>query len=212
MQNYLPSKWDIVSLFFILMLLMGLAWIANNLGGLIDYKDYNSVIQHSSISLNYWYLPFYALQTTLRIFIALFFSFLATFIFGTWAAKSKRAEQIIIPAIDVLQSIPILGFLAITVSIFLALFPNSLWGAQCAVIFGIFTTQAWNMILSFYQSLKNIPKELIEATDMYQLSSWQRFWKLELPFSMPGLIWNTMISVSASWFMIVASESIVVTF
>jgi NitT/TauT family transport system permease protein len=146
------------------------------------------------------------------MFIALGFSLVITFIFGAWAAKSKRAESIIIPMVDILQSIPILGFLAITVTGFLVLFPYSLWGAQAAVIFGIITAQAWNMILSFYQSLKTIPKELREAVDMYQLSAWQRFWKLEVPFAMPGLIWNTMMSMSASWFMIVASESIVVNF
>lgn len=208
----LPSKWDIFSLFFVLSGLILIAWGCSHLGGNIDYTDYSSVSQYEQVPLSMWDLPSYALDTTLRMFIALFFSFMASFIFGAWAAKSERAERIIIPIIDILQSIPILGFLAITITAFLTLFPNSLWGAQAAVIFGIFTAQAWNMILSFYQSLKTIPKELKEAADMYQLSAWQRFWKLEVPFSMPGLIWNTMMSMSASWFMIVASESIVVNF
>lgn len=206
------TKWDLFAILVVLLLISVIAWTTNGLGGNIDYKDQTSVQQYSEISLSLYHLPYYAAETTMRMFIALGFSLLLTFIFGAWAAKSKRAESILIPIVDILQSIPILGFLAITITGFLILFPHSLWGAQAAVIFGIITAQVWNMILSFYQSLKTIPKELKEAADMYQLSAWQRFWKLEVPFSMPGLIWNTMMSMSASWFMIVASESIVVNF
>nr|WP_018299072.1 ABC transporter permease subunit [Fangia hongkongensis] len=208
----LPSRWDLFSLFFVLSMLFIVAWVCSNLGGSVDYRDIHSVSQFEKLSMSLWDLPTYAADTTVRMFIALFCSFIFSFVVGAWAAKSKRAESVIIPIIDILQSIPILGFLAITVTGFLAIFPYSLWGAQLAVIFGIFTAQAWNMVLSFYQSLKTIPKELREASDMYQLSGWQRFWKLEVPFSMPGLIWNTMMSMSASWFMVVASETIVVNF
>jgi len=211
-SKLLPSKWDLFSLFFILSLVFIIAWACSNMGGNVNYKDANTLTHYKDISMSLWDLPKYAADTTVRMFIALFFSFIFSFIIGAWAAKSAKAERIIIPMIDILQSIPILGFLAITVTAFLALFPNSLWGAQAAVIFGLFTAQAWNMILSFYQSLKTVPKELTEATEMYQLSGWQRFWKLEVPFSMPGLVWNTMMSMSASWFMIVASETIVVNF
>ena len=206
------SKWDILSLAIVLLVISAIAWSTSGLSGVVDYKDQASVAQYSQISLDLWDLPYYAAETTMRMFIALGFSLLITFIFGAWAAKSKKAESVIIPLVDILQSIPILGFLAITVTGFLTLFPYSLWGAQAAVIFGIITAQAWNMILSFYQSLKTIPKELREATEMYQLSGWQKFWKLEVPYAMPGLIWNTMMSMSASWFMIVASEAIVVNF
>ena len=206
------SKWDVLSLAIVLLIISVIAWSTSGLSGSIDYKSQVSVAEYSHISLDWVHLPYYAAETTLRMFIALGFSLLITFVLGAWAAKSKKAESVIIPLVDILQSIPILGFLAITISGFLVLFPHSLWGAQAAVIFGIITAQAWNMILSFYQSLKTIPKELREATDMYQLSGWQRFWKLEVPFAMPGLIWNTMMSMSASWFMIVASEAIVVNF
>ena len=206
------SKWDILSLVAVLLVISFIAWSTSGLSGNIDYTSKASVAQYSKIALNYSLLPYYAAETTMRMFIALGISLIITFIFGSWAAKNEKAESIIIPLVDILQSIPILGFLAITASAFLMLFPHSLWGAQCAVIFGIITSQAWNMTLSFYQSLKTVPKELKEASDMYQLSAWQRFWKIEVPYSMPGLIWNTMMSMSASWFMIVASETIVVNF
>ena len=206
------SKWDILSLVAVLLVMSFIAWSTSGLSGNIDYTNKASVAQYSKIALNYSLLPYYAAETTMRMFIALGISLIITFIFGSWAAKNEKAESIIIPLVDILQSIPILGFLAITASAFLILFPHSLWGAQCAVIFGIITSQAWNMTLSFYQSLKTVPKELKEASDMYQLSAWQRFWKVEVPYSMPGLIWNTMMSMSASWFMIVASETIVVNF
>src|SRR6185369_13034035 len=105
------------------------------------------------------------------------------------------AEKILIPVLDVVQSIPILGFLSVTVTGFIALFPGRLLGVECAAIFAIFTSQAWNMAFSFYQSLKAVPKELQEASVIFGLSPWQRFWKLEAPFATPALIWNTMMSV-----------------
>jgi NitT/TauT family transport system permease protein len=104
----------------------------------------------------------------------------------------------------------VMGFLSITVVGFIALFPGSLWGAQCAAIFAIFTSQVWNMALSFYQSLRTVPAELREASDMFHLSAWQRFWRVEVPFAMPGLLWNMMLSMSASWFFVVASEAVTV--
>ena len=162
------------------------------------------------ISINPSKLPFYAINTVLRMFIALIFSIVFTFIFGALAAKNKRAEQIIIPAIDILQSVPVLSFLAITVTGFISLFPGSLLGPECACIFAIFTAQAWNITFSFYQSLKLLPADLCEAAAMFQLSSWQRFWKIEVPYSMPGLLWNMMMSMSASWFFVVVSEAILV--
>ncbi|MGQ3889323.1 ABC transporter permease [Legionella sp. CNM-1927-20] len=162
------------------------------------------------ISLSPTKLPFYAARTVLRMFIALILSILFTFIVGTLASKNRRAEQIIIPAIDILQSVPVLSFLSITVTGFIHLFPNSLLGPECASIFAIFTAQVWNITFSFYQSLKTLPDDLKEAAAMFQLSAWQRFWKVEVPFSMSSLLWNMMISMSASWFFVVLSEAIVV--
>jgi NitT/TauT family transport system permease protein len=116
--------------------------------------------------------------------------------------------MILIPLLDVLQSVPILGFLSFTVTFFLGLFPGSILGAECAAIFAIFTSQAWNMAFSFYASLRSVPRDLNEVTEGFQLSGWQRFWQLEAPFAMPGLIWNMMMSMSGGWFFVVASEAI----
>jgi NitT/TauT family transport system permease protein len=131
--------------------------------------------------------------------------------FAVLAAKYRLAERILIPLLDILQSIPILGFLSITVTGFIALFPGSLLGVECAAIFAIFTSQAWNMAFSLYQSLRTVPAELQEAARVFQLSGWQRFWRLELPFAMPGLLWNMMMSMSGGWFFVVASEAISVS-
>ncbi len=155
-------------------------------------------------------LPEYALRTVLRMFAAIIASLVFTFVVGTLAAKSKRAELVIIPALDILQSVPVLGFLTFTVVYFIKLFPGSQLGAECAAIFAIFTSQAWNMAFSFYQSLRTLPPDLEEAARHFRLSSWLRFWRLEAPFAAPGLIWNTMMSMSGGWFFVVASEAITV--
>ncbi len=164
--------------------------------------------QSTVISLDYALLPSYALRTTLRMLAAMAASLLFTFTYATWAAKSHRAERVLIPILDVLQSVPILGFLSFTVTFFLGLFPGSMLGAECAAIFAIFTSQAWNMAFSFYQSLRTVPRELDEVADSFQLSPWQKFWQLETPYAMPGLIWNMMMSMSGGWFFVVASEAI----
>ncbi|MDQ0468116.1 ABC transporter permease [Labrys wisconsinensis] len=155
-------------------------------------------------------LPDYALRTTLRMFAAIIASLVFTFVVATLAAKSRRAEMIIIPALDILQSVPVLGFLTFTVTFFMNLFPGSQLGAECAAIFAIFTSQAWNMAFSFYQSLRTVPRDLDEVSRGFRLSVWQRFWRLEAPFAAPGLIWNTMMSMSGGWFFVVASEAITV--
>ena len=155
-------------------------------------------------------LPEYALRTVLRMAVALVLSLLFTLGYATLAAKSRRAEKILVPLLDVLQSVPILGFLSITVTGFIALFPGRLLGMELAAIFAIFTSQAWNMAFSFYQSLRTVPQELREVATVFRLSPWQRFWKLEVAYGMPALIWNTMMSVSGGWFFVVASEAITV--
>jgi NitT/TauT family transport system permease protein len=155
-------------------------------------------------------LPEYALRTTLRMFAAILVSLLFTFVVATLAAKSRKAELVIVPALDILQSVPVLGFLTFTVVFFLRLFPGSAFGAECAAIFAIFTAQAWNMAVSFYQSLRTVPRDLEEVSRHFQLSPWLRFWRLEAPFAAPGLIWNTMMSMSGGWFFVVASEAITV--
>ncbi|HEY6979673.1 ABC transporter permease subunit [Reyranella sp.] len=155
-------------------------------------------------------LPEYALRTTLRMFAAIAASLVFTFIVATLAAKSRKAELVIVPALDILQSVPVLGFLTFTVVFFLRLFPQSELGAECAAVFAIFTSQAWNMAFSFYQSLRTVPADLDEVSRHFQLSPWLKFWRLEAPFAAPGLIWNTMMSMSGGWFFVVASEAITV--
>lgn len=162
------------------------------------------------VSLDPANLPDYALRTVLRMFAGIAASLLFTFVVATLAAKSRRAELVIVPALDILQSVPVLGFLTFTVVFFINLFPGSQLGPECAAIFAIFTAQAWNMAFSFYQSLRTLPADLDEAARHFQLSPWLRFWRLEAPFAAPGLIWNTMMSMSGAWFFVVASEAITV--
>lgn len=197
-----PNYWDIVALLFVIGIITLLAWDAKQMAA-----PYH-VGQSIAITLDPHHLPRYAMRTVLRMFIALICSLLFTFIFGTWAAKSHRAEQFIIPVIDICQSIPILGFLSAAIVTFIAIFPGSMLGPECAAIFAIFTSQAWNMALGFYQTVRSVPDDLREAASMYHLSSWQSFWRIDVPFSMPGLLWNMMMSMSAGWFFVVASEAI----
>ncbi|MBU1558572.1 MAG: ABC transporter permease subunit, partial [Gammaproteobacteria bacterium] len=203
-SGWQPNLWDLFFLLIVFVFFVALAWAATQMTS--PYKVGEAIPIHLSIR----YLPRYALLTVLRMAVAVFFSLLFTFSMGALAAKNKHAERVLIPLVDILQSIPVLGFLSITVVAFIYLFPNSLLGPESAAIFAIFTSQAWNMFLGFYQSLKTLPHDLREASAMLKLSGWQRFWKVEVPFAMPSLIWNTMMSLSASWFFIVAAEAITV--
>jgi len=198
----IPNYWDIAALALVLAVVVAFGFGASQMMG--HYQLGKPI----PISLNPLDLPYYALRTVLRMLIALGFSLLFTFIFGSWAAKSRHAERIIIPCIDILQSVPVLGFLSVAIVVFIGLFQGSLLGPECAAIFAIFTAQVWNMTLSFYQSLSTVPKDLREATDMFRLSAWQRFWRLEVSFAMPALLWNAMMSMSGSWVFLVAAEAI----
>jgi NitT/TauT family transport system permease protein len=169
-----------------------------------------TLLDATPISLDPANLPEYALRTTLRMLAAMVASLVFTFIYATVAAKSRRAELVLIPILDILQSVPILGFLTFTVVFFMNLFPGRVLGAELASVFAIFTSQAWNMTFSMYQSLRNVPKDLDEASKSFHLSWWRRFWRLDVPFAMPGLVWNAMMSMSGGWFFVVASEAITV--
>ena len=201
-RKTLPNQFDVIAL---ALIFAGFILIVHGTRGMVLPLE---APQSTVASLDYANLPYYALRTTLRMFAAIFASLIFTFTYATWAAKSRRAERFLIPILDVLQSVPILGFLSFTVTFFLGLFPGSTLGAECAAIFAIFTSQAWNMAFSFYQSLRNVPHELNEVANSLLLSPWQRFWQLETPYAMPGLIWNTMMSMSGGWFFVVASEAI----
>jgi NitT/TauT family transport system permease protein len=162
------------------------------------------------LSLDPIHLPGYAARTSVRMLVALGVSLLFSLSYATWAAKNKRAGKLLVPILDVLQSVPILGFISITVVFFLTLAHDRVLGAELAAIFAIFTSQAWNMAFSVYQSLRTVPAELREAADSFQLTPWMRFWQLEVPFAMPALVWNMMMSMSGGWFFVVAAEAITV--
>jgi NitT/TauT family transport system permease protein len=161
-----------------------------------------------SVSLDPRNLPNYAARSTLRMFAALACSILFTFVYGYTAARSKKAARVLVPLLDILQSVPVLGFLSVTVTAFIALFRGSLLGLEAASIFAIFTGQAWNMTFSFYHSLRSVPSELEEMARLYRLSAWERFTRLELPSSVMGLVWNGMMSFGGGWFFLAASEAI----
>lgn len=155
-------------------------------------------------------LPYYCLRSIVRMFIAYAWSLAFTFVFGSLAAHNRTAERIIIPTIDILQSVPVLGFLAVTVNGFMALFPGSVFGIELAAIFAIFTSQVWNIIYSFFQSVRSIPRDLSESATIFRLRPFQRFVRLEIPSSMIGLVWNSMVSFGGGWFFLAASEAITV--
>lgn len=200
-----PNRWDLVAIPLVLGLLFVLSWGTRQM--VVPYHLGEAL----PLSLDPRHLPYYALRTTLRMVAAMVLSLLFTFTYATLAAKSRRAEALLIPILDVLQSVPILGFLSITVVGFIHLFHGSMLGPEAAAVFAIFTSQAWNMAFSFYHSLKMVPKDLSQAAHLFQLSSWQRFWKLEVPFALPSLVWNAMMSASGGWFFVVASEAISVS-
>lgn len=201
-ERRLPNVWDIVAILCVFATLISVAHVARGTWVRIDAPG------ATEISLDPWRLPEYAVRTTLRMFAALAASLLFTFTYGTAAAKSQRASIILIPLLDILQSVPILGFLTFTVVFFMNLFPGQVLGLELASIFAIFTSQAWNMAFSMYQSLRTVPTDLVEASTSFRLSAWQKFWRLEVPFAIPGLVWNTMMSMSGGWFFVVASEAI----
>ena len=198
----LPNLWDAAALILVLGVLVLMSYGSRGMTAPLNAPE------TAALSLDYWQLPYYGLRTTLRMFAAIILSLIFTFTYATIAAKSRRAEMVLIPLLDVLQSVPILGFLSFTVTFFLGLFPGSTLGAEGAAIFAIFTSQAWNMAFSFHQSLRSVPRDLEEVAASFQLTPWQKFWQLETPFAMPGLIWNMMMSMSGGWFFVVASEAI----
>src|ERR1700757_3915832 len=196
------SRWDVVAILLILGLLVFLGEASRNL------FEPLAELQKQPPSLDPRNLPEYAARTTLRMLIAMVLSLIFTFTYATLAAKSRSAERLLVPLLDILQSVPILGFISVTVVFFMSLAPGRVLGAEFASIFAIFTSQAWNMAFSFYQSLRTVPTELEEAARNFRLNAWMRFWRLDVPFAMPQLIWNMMMSMSGSWFFVVASEVI----
>ncbi len=194
---------DAVVLIGFAVLLFAVIRLAEGVGA-----PFNPEHAAASVSTDPANLPYYAARSLLRMFAALAISVLFTFVYATAAARSRRAEKVLIPLLDILQSVPVLGFLSVTLSIWLVLFPDSMLGLECASVFAIFTSQVWNMTFSFYSSLTTQPRELDEAARVLRLTKWQRFWKLDVPSGMIPLVWNGMMSFGGGWFFLVASEVI----
>ena len=190
----------------VILAIFALLWLLVVLSG--DMRVRFDELHPPALSLDVAFIPYYTARTVLRMFIAFAAALLFTFTYGYVAAKSVRARKVMLPLLDILQSVPVLGFLSITVTGFLALFPGSLLGVECASIFAIFTAQAWNMTFGFYHSLITIPAELQEAATVYRMNRWQRFTKVELPSSAIGLMWNSMMSFGGGWFFVAQSEAI----
>ena len=162
----------------------------------------------AGLDLSPIWLPYYAARSCLRMFIGLAISLTVAIAVGALTVRSAIAERLILPLVDVLQSVPVLGFLAVIVPFFVGLFPGSLLGLEAASIFAIVTGQVWNLIFCYHQSLRTIPKELREAASVYGFSGWQRFTRLDLPASTIPLVWNGMMSFAGGWFFATQSEAI----
>ena len=197
-----PGLWDLLAVVLVVAVIVVLA--RSSQGVLAPLKT----LEIEPVTLDPANLPGYAGRTALRMLAALALSLVFTFTYATLAAKSRRAEMALIPILDILQSVPILGFISVTVIWFMSLAPGRVLGAEFAAIFAIFTSQAWNMAFSFYQSLRTVPEDLLEASQNLQMSGWMRFWRVEAPFATPALVWNMMMSMSGGWFFVVAAEAI----
>jgi NitT/TauT family transport system permease protein len=193
--------------FLLLAVVASLLWSVWTLGtGMVAPLEISQQPLDQSLSS----LPYYAGRTLLRMWMAFGLSLAFALATGYAAARNRRAGAVLLPLLDVLQSVPVLGFLSATAPIFLKLFPHSLLGMECASIFAIFTGQTWNLCFAFYQALRSLPPELEEATRVCRLSRWQRFSILELPAATNTLVWNAMLSFGGGWFFVVQSEALTV--
>lgn len=196
-----PNYWDIAAGVVIFSSLLLLAYSTHHM---VERQ----ALQPDDISLDRWYLLGYAIRSLFRMVLGILFSLVITLVIGTLAAKHKFSEMIILPVIDILQSIPALGYQQMVGLFLFTSFNGGVIGFEWAAVFVIITAQVWNMILSFYQSLKTVPKQYYEVAKINGLSAWQTFWRIEFPFALPLLSWNMMMSLSASWFVVVACEVI----
>ncbi len=162
------------------------------------------------ISLDFKYIPLYGLYSISRIFIALFISLGIALTYGYAAAHSRIMERVLVPLLDVLQSIPVLSFMPAVVVSFTSFFGGSRLALELSSIVLIVTGQVWNLIFAFYSSIKSVPEYLCEASDAFKLNAFMKFLKIELPFAVPSLAWNAMLSVAGGWFFLMACEMLVI--
>jgi len=177
--------------------------------GLISYgREWEAAFHRAvDIDLSLYSLPYYTIFSALRGLAAYGLSLAFTLVIGYWAAKSPKAERLLIPMLDILQSIPVLGFLPALVIALIALFPRTNTGLELACIIMIFTGQVWNMTFSFYSSLKSVPSDFNEVSSVIGLNSWEKLRKVELPFSAMNLVWNSLMSMSGGWFFLSVCEA-----
>lgn len=200
-----PARPALVTIADIVVLLL----VAAVIGALVTFAKQVEApfTQAVQIDLSPAALPKYTLFSLLRGVIALLVSYVFAFVFGWAAASSARAERILLPVLDILQSIPVLGFLPGLVLGLVALFPDRNLGLELAAILMIFTAQAWNLALSFYNSLKSVPDPLRDAAQVAGWSPWRVFRRLEVPAAAPGLVWNGMLSMAGGWFFLMVNEA-----
>ena len=199
-----PNRWDGVAALIVLGLIATIGLEFQQLARPLPPRE-------AAIDLDPAALPGYALRTVARMLAAMALSLAFSFAYAPLAARNRRAERVLVPLLDILQSVPVLGYIALVVALIARLLPGSALGYELAAVFALFTSQAWNLTFSLYQSLKTVPKDLREAARAFGLSRRQTFWRLEVPFATPGLVWNAMMSMSGGWFFIVASEAITVS-
>ncbi len=195
---------DAVVFLALVGLLAAVAWLGHDLWAPLA-PEVRPVVE-----LSPWHLPSYAARSLFRMFAALGASLLFTLVVASWAARSAPAARVILPALDILQSVPVLGFLSATVTFFMALAPGRVLGLELASIFAIFTSQVWNLTFAYHQALVTLPREQAEALRLYRVSGWQRFTHFELPAGIIPLVWNGMMSFGGGWFFLGASEAITV--
>src|SRR5262249_62325309 len=152
-------------------------------------------------------LGLYTLYSLARGLLAYVLSLGFALAYAYWAAHDRLAEKVLLPLLDILQSIPVLAFMPALMLALVHLFPDSELGLNLASVLLIFTGQAWNMVFSFYHSLKTVPPELLEAGRVFRFGAWRRFRCIELPFGTPGLVWNSMMSMAGGWFFLMVCEA-----
>ncbi len=186
-----------------------IAFVLSMIYALIAYgREWEAAFHPAvDIDLSLYSLPYYTLFSAIRGLAAFCLSLLFTLIVGYWAAKSAAAERLLIPLLDILQSIPVLGFLPGLVLMLIALFPRTNTGLELACIIMIFTGQVWNMTFSFYSSLKSVPSDFKEVASIIGLNSGETLLKVELPFSAMNLVWNSLMSMSGGWFFLSVCEA-----
>ena len=189
--------------------LLALLIVFGAIGLLVLFSQSASAPMHEKtiINLSVWSLPKYTMLSLSRGFAAYFLSLIFTLIYGTIAAHNRAAEKVMIPALDVLQSIPVLGFMPGVVLAMIAIFPTRELGLELACVIMIFTAQVWNMTFSFYGTIRTIPEPLREVARIHRLGWFKVFYLLELPASMIGLVWNSMMSMAGGWFFLTVDEA-----